>query len=262
MQKHSNKFCSFSFPSLLLTLLFATLFTTTSVHIAMAAQTGPPGTWIGTTTTTANVRSGPYTTAYIVKTLHTHTRVAVYATVVGQVVWGGISHWYLISNPGSSLEYIYAGLVTRGSSINTTLSVTGKRIVINLSQQWLYAFDRGKEVFNSPVTTGQPGMDTPTGTYHVFSKLSPTTFYSPLPPSSPYYYAPTFINYALAFRDGGYFIHDATWRSDFGPHTNARHYDHVYGWETGSHGCVNLPINTMAWLYSWTPIGTTVQITT
>ncbi len=263
MQKALNKFCSSHFLPLFLALLFAILFIAMCVHTVTAAQTGPPDTWMGTTTTASNIRSAPDTAAYILNTLHAHTPVIVYATVDGQAVWGGIANWYLISGPGSSLQYIYAGLVTRNSPMNSsaTIYASSKRIVINLSQQWLYAFDDGKKVYNAPVTTGQPGMETPTGTYHIFSKLSPTTFYSPLPPGSAYYYAPTFINYALGFREGGYFLHDATWRSDFGPHTNTRHYDHIYGWETGSHGCVNLPLSKMAWLYNWTPIGTTVQIT-
>jgi len=231
------------------------------VQSVTAEQTEPPGTWIGTTTTSANIRSGPNMTGRVVKTLPAHTAVTVYATVASEVIWGGISDWYLISRPGSALQYIYAGLVIRNSPMSPIVYATDQRIVIDLSRQWLYAFDNDVEVYNAPVTTGQPGMDTPTGTYQIFSKLSPTTFYSPSPPSSPYYYAPTFINYALAFREGGYFIHDATWRSDFGLNTNTQHYDHIYGWETGSHGCVNLPLNSMAWLYSWASIGTTVQIT-
>ncbi len=256
MQKIFNKLCS----STLLSLLLLLLFTATSAHTVMAAQTGPPGTWIGTTTANSNIRSSPNTESYVMKTLRAHTPVVVYATVAGQIIWGGIADWCLISRPGSALQYIYAGLITRNSPINHVVYATNKRIVINLSQQWLYAFDNGVEVYKAPVTTGQPGMDTPGGTYEVFSKLSPTTFYSPSPPGSPYYYAPTFINYALAFREGGYFIHDATWRSDFGLHTNTRHFDHVYGWETGSHGCVNLSLNNMAWLYNWASIGTKVQI--
>ena len=61
-----------------------------------------------------------------------------------------------------------------------------------------------------------------------------------------------------ALRDGvprgGFFIHDAPWEpsTGFGP-----------GSQNGldaSHGCVHIPTPTMAWLYSWSPIGTTVII--
>jgi lipoprotein-anchoring transpeptidase ErfK/SrfK len=56
----------------------------------------------------------------------------------------------------------------------------------------------------------------------------------------------------MEFLGGGFFIHDAPWEpaSDFGP-----------GSENGvdaSHGCVHMPTPTMAWLYGWSPIGTTV----
>jgi lipoprotein-anchoring transpeptidase ErfK/SrfK len=28
-----------------------------------------------------------------------------------------------------------------------------------------------------------------------------------------------------------------------------------------SHGCINLPLNSAAWLYGWAPPGTPVQVT-
>jgi lipoprotein-anchoring transpeptidase ErfK/SrfK len=124
----------------------------------------------------------------------------------------------------------------------------------------MYVFQNGVEVYNAAVMTGRPALPTPTGTYHVFAKLSPTTFYSPWPPGSPYWYPPTHINYALKWRAGGYFLHDSWWHTVYGPGTNRWHYDPVYGWQWGSHGCVAMPLKVAAWLYNWAPIGTTVQI--
>jgi L,D-transpeptidase catalytic domain len=149
----------------------------------------------------------------------------------------------------------YASYVNR-----ETPSAQGKEIVVNLSQQRLYAFQDGTQVYSAAVMTGRPALPTPTGTYHVFAKLSPTTFYSPWPPSSPYWYAPTHINYALEWGVGGYFLHDSWWHSVYGPGTNDWHYDPVDGWQWGTHGCVAMPLNVAAWLYGWAPIGTTVQI--
>jgi hypothetical protein len=108
--------------------------------------------------------------------------------------------------------------------------------------------------------SGRPQLPTPIGTFHVFAKLSPTTFYSPFPKSSPYWYAPTHINYALEFLAGGFFLHDSWWHSVYGPGTNGWHYDPRFGWQWGSHGCVAMPISAAAWLYNWAPIGTTVEI--
>ncbi len=136
----------------------------------------------------------------------------------------------------------------------------GKVIVVSLSHQWLYAYQSGVEVFNAAVMTGRPELPTPLGTYHVFAKLSPTTFYSRWPPGSPFYYPPTHINYALAWRAGGFFLHDSYWHSVYGPGTNRWHHDPVFGWQDGTHGCVAMPLGAAAWLYRWAPIGTTVRI--
>ena len=136
----------------------------------------------------------------------------------------------------------------------------GKVIVVSLSHSWLYAYQNGKEVFNAAVITGRSALPTPLGTYHVFAKLHPTTFYSPWPYGSPYWYAPTFINFALEFKAGGYFLHDTWWHTVYGPGTNNWHYDPQYGWQWGTHGCVGMPYSAAAWLYNWAPIGTTVVI--
>lgn len=218
-------------------------------------------TWTGVTTNWANVRTGPGTNYAISSVDPPNTSVTVYATVTGQVVWGGISNWYRISSSGSL--YIYGGLVAASTPApggGGSPSPTGKEIVVSLSHQWLYAYQNGKEVFNSAVITGRPALPTPTGTYHVFAKYSPTTFYSPWPVGSPYYYVPTHINYALEWLAGGYFLHDSYWHTVYGPGMNGWHYDPVYGWQWGSHGCVSMPLNAAAWLYNWAPIGTTVQI--
>jgi lipoprotein-anchoring transpeptidase ErfK/SrfK len=55
----------------------------------------------------------------------------------------------------------------------------------------------------------------------------------------------------MEFIGGGYFIHDAPWRSWYGPGAN------LYN---GTHGCVNVPYGPMATLWSWAPIGTTVVV--
>ncbi len=146
------------------------------------------------------------------------------------------------------------------SAENAHASTAGKIIVVSLSQGQLSAYDNGDLVYTSLIVSGRPGLETPTGTYHVFAKLSPTIFRSPWPPSSPYYYAPTYINFALEFKAGGYFLHDSWWHTAYGPGTNGWHLDPVYGWQYGSHGCVSMPLSAARWLYNWAPIGATVQI--
>jgi lipoprotein-anchoring transpeptidase ErfK/SrfK len=134
----------------------------------------------------------------------------------------------------------------------------GKRITISLSRQRLRAWEGNRVVLVTPVTTGNASLPTPAGWFHVFAKRSPYTFISPWPPGSAYYYPPSTVSYALEFLSGGYFIHDAPWRSVFGRGSNSGTAPGTnYG---GTHGCVNVPYNAARFLYFWAPLGTPVHI--
>ena len=166
-----------------------------------------------------------------------------------------------------STSFFTAPANASAHSVRTTVSSTkiyrkswGKVIVVSLSQQWLYAYKNGQQVFDTAVLTGQPALPTPLGIYHIFSKRSPVTFHSPFPRKSRFWYPPTHINYALEFRAGGYYLHDSWWHTVYGAGTDRKHYDPVYGWQEGSHGCVSMPLSAAAWLYKWAPLGTTVKI--
>ncbi|MGP8248989.1 MAG: L,D-transpeptidase, partial [Candidatus Dormibacteria bacterium] len=135
-------------------------------------------------------------------------------------------------------------------------SIVGKSIYVSISLEEMIFYDNGCVVNATPVTTGRPQLPTPTGTFSIFLKEGPVEFISGYPTSSPYYYAPVMIQYAMEFLSGGYFIHNAPWEAtdDYGPGSQ---YDNVIA----SHGCVHTPLATMAWAYSWTPVGTPVVIT-
>ncbi len=134
----------------------------------------------------------------------------------------------------------------------------GHHIVVSLSRQALYAYNGSKLVWQSLVTTGNPALPTPTGHFTIFAKFHPFEFVSPWPPSSPYYYPPSWVSYAMEFQNQGYFIHDAPWRTHFGPGSNGPGKPGTnYG---GTHGCVNTPLKTAHFLFSWAPIGTPVDI--
>ncbi len=137
----------------------------------------------------------------------------------------------------------------------------GQVILVSLSQQWLWAFQDGRLVFATPVATGREHLRTPAGLYQVMSKSANVVFHSPWPVGSPYYYTPEHINYALLFRAGGFYIHDAPWREVFGPGSESLHFTPSGGVETGSHGCVNVPTLAGNWLYHWARVGATIQIT-
>jgi lipoprotein-anchoring transpeptidase ErfK/SrfK len=127
----------------------------------------------------------------------------------------------------------------------------GKVIVISLSRQVLTAYQDGNAILTTFVATGRPQLPTPPGVYHIFARYSPYKMISPWPYSSPWWYPPSWTNFAMEFIGGGYFIHDAPWRSWYGPGAN------LYN---GTHGCVNVPYSPMATLWNWAPIGTTVVV--
>jgi len=139
-------------------------------------------------------------------------------------------------------------------------NIGGQVILVSISQEWLWAYDNRSLVIATPVTTGMPQLPTPQGVFHLMAKESNVEFYSPWPYGSPYYYTPEHINYAMLFQAGGYYLHDAPWRHLFGPGTNVPHTDPDGTYETGSHGCVNMPTPAAAALFGWIGYGVTIVI--
>lgn len=133
-------------------------------------------------------------------------------------------------------------------------------IVVSIGEQRLTAYVNGQPKMTTLVTTGMPDLYTPEQVYHIIGRVADIPFISPWPKGSPYYYAPLHVNYGLQLTASGIYLHDATWRSEFGPGTNVPHNDPVYGQETGSHGCVELPLSTMKWLYNWAENGIVVDV--
>jgi lipoprotein-anchoring transpeptidase ErfK/SrfK len=136
-----------------------------------------------------------------------------------------------------------------------------KTIVVSISKQWLWAYEDDKSVFDTAVATGQPGLDTPLGTYSIHSKQSPKGFHSPWLPEDPNWYPDFTAQYAMYFRDGGYYFHDYAARQIYGPGSNVPHTLADGTTETGTHGCVNVPLGMMQKLYQWAYVGTIVKIT-
>lgn len=137
--------------------------------------------------------------------------------------------------------------------------VPSKRIVVSLSQQKLDAYEDDRVVLETPVTTGGPYLPTPVGTFSVMRKYSPYLFRSPWPQGSPFWYADAVANTAMQFAAGGYFLHDAPWRRVFGPGSNAQ-YGTPGGDYTGTHGCVNVPLQAELRIFAWADVGVPVLV--
>jgi lipoprotein-anchoring transpeptidase ErfK/SrfK len=210
---------------------------------------------------TANIRSIPYTSGTILDTVAAGQSLTAYGTVDGEILSAG-AVWYRVSAQESAPEYIYSELVNTTKPVQVDNSGgAGKVIKVNLTTQHIDAYDNGTLVHDNLITSGQPNLMTPTGTFQIISKLHPTIFTSPWGPDSPYYYAPLHINYALGFQGTLLFLHDATWRGDdFGPGTQVPHTAADGTQMTGSHGCVEMSTTNSEWFYNWATIGTPLII--
>lgn len=130
-------------------------------------------------------------------------------------------------------------------AIQPTRPTGAKRIEVNLSSQWLYAYEGDLLVFDAPVSTGRDGWETPAGSFQIYSKLRTQTMRGSARGEE--WEVPD-VPHVMYFRHGGFAIHGTYWHNTFG--TGARL----------SHGCVNLPLDAAAWLYEWAPIGTPVNV--
>jgi len=147
-----------------------------------------------------------------------------------------------------------AGLVANGHAAQ---AAPAKRITISIVRERLRAWEGNRVVLETPVTTGNPALPTPTGHYAIYAKYSPYEMISPWPPGSPYWYPPSWMSFAMEFARG-YFIHDAPWRTKFGKGSDG---PGTPGTNTGgTHGCVNVPYNAERFLFGWAPFGTPVHI--
>jgi hypothetical protein len=180
------------------------------------------------------------------------------------VSWDGRDQKGVLVQPGNytMIVYLTDTLGNVGDGYYSGLTVNYRRIVVHLSTQSMDVYDGSTLLRSTLVTTGNNMLPTPVGIWHIGAKFHPYTFLSPWKKGSVYYYPPSKVNYALYFHSGGYFIHDAPWRTVYGPGTNNQPGPPGAGEYSGTHGCVNVPIPFEQWLYHWAQIGTVVQVKT
>ena len=164
------------------------------------------------------------------------------------------------TNEAAALAELEARDVLARVRADYAKTVPSKFVLVSTENQSAQMYQDGRVVYSTPVTTGGPELPTDHGVFHIYEKISPFVFHSPWPPDSPYYYAPTPVQYWMPF-DGGEGLHDASWRSNFGPGSNVAPTD-LGGGRTilGTHGCVNLPNDAAGFVWNWAPLGTTVVV--
>jgi lipoprotein-anchoring transpeptidase ErfK/SrfK len=164
------------------------------------------------------------------------------------------------ADTAAALDQVTGGLQAQDQVLQQAMQaeLPAKAITISLQEQVVRAYEHGRQVFWTYVTTGRPGLETDPGHFQVYWKVTPWTMHSPWPKGSAYWYPDTPVKMVMWF-NGGAGIHDASWRYYYGPGTEYPHYD-PWGASNGTHGCVNVPYSNMLWLWNWTPEGTPVIV--
>ena len=131
-------------------------------------------------------------------------------------------------------------------------NLPGKAILMQHDAQQLWAYENGKEVRSTPITTGRPALPTDIGPMKVLSKSHPYKMHSPWPKGSPYWYPDAMVQYVVWFTNTGEGLHDAYWQGCcWGP--GSENNENI-----ASHGCIHVPIDTETWLFNWASVGTPV----
>lgn len=202
-----------------------------------------------------NVRSGPGEEYSVVARLRTGVVLRVAETVIhGDQAWykikfeDGVRYperitgdWYVAAS--------YVQLTTdKGDELLTSdnNNATAKRIVVDLSEEVLYAYDGDVLFMKEFISTGLEFTPTPRGTFTVFKKTPSRYMQGPVPDVSDQYFDLPGVPWDLYFSHEGAVIHGAYWHDNFG--------------KPWSHGCVNLPVQKAKELYQWTDIGTSVVV--
>ena len=204
--------------------------------------------------TCVRMRSGPGTQYSVV--LHLRTGVVL---KVESIVQGDGQTWYKISTNEDiayperikSGWYVAASnvkLFTDVGDLETTAGInasSSKQIVVDLSQELLYAYDGNNLFMVEPISTGLELTPTITGTFYIFKKTPSRYMQGPTPGSTQLFDLPG-VPWDLYFTISGDVIHGAYWHDKFG--------------QPWSHGCVNLPPDQAKELYAWADLGTPVTV--
>lgn len=107
----------------------------------------------------------------------------------------------------------------------------------DLSNQHLYLYSKGELVFETDFVSGAmnatPDCVSPAGVFDITYKTTNAVLRGGDYEQYVYYWMPFFGNYGM---------HDATWRTEFGGSIFL---------EEGSHGCLNLPLDSAATIYNY-----------
>ncbi len=162
----------------------------------------------------------------------------------------GADLWYQIDDemkpglyfvPGRDLRVVSQEEFT---ALSPDVAPGDKKLVVNLREQRVHAYEKDTEVFTSRTATGAVFKDlgdkgdfqTPTGTYHVYRKTPTQHMYGGAAGDSDYFDLPG-IPWVSYFITTGIAFHGTYWHNDYGVQR--------------SHGCVNVPCASAKWIWRW-----------
>jgi hypothetical protein len=114
-----------------------------------------------------------------------------------------------------------------------THSFADKEMIIDLTEQRIYAIEDGEVVIESRVSTGKKGYDTPAGNFKILEKQVhhiSNIYNLPMP------FMMRLTNYGVAIHQG--YVPDYP----------------------ASHGCIRVPRDYAGEIFDWAPVGTPVYI--
>lgn len=131
-------------------------------------------------------------------------------------------------------------------NVVTDPAMETKWILVDISEQTLYAYDGEVLFMKQTVSTGLELTPTSVGVFSIHRKTPSRYMQGPTPGQSNQFYDLPGVPWDMYFSNDGSVIHGAYWHNNFG--------------RQWSHGCVNLPLDKARELYEWTPVGTPVVI--
>lgn len=176
-------------------------------------------------TTGLNLRTQPNTECEIVKELETYEAVRVLEDY---------GDWYLVMTNEHELGFV---------NKQYTKELNNLFVEVDKSKQILYIYFNNELILTTKVVTGKDSTPSDTGLFKIYSKETDTYLTDVRTYNS-------HVNYWMPY-NGGEGLHDATWKKEFG--TEAYH-------TSGSHGCINLPLDIAKLIYGTVEVGTKVLV--
>ena len=140
-------------------------------------------------------------------------------------------------------------IYSTGGIANAKDDIGGTYIEVDISHQMMYFYVDGEPVVSTNVVTGQPGSPTIPGANAVNEMLTNTNLTGYNPFLKVNYSVP--VQYWIRFDNNSQGIHDASWQWNFGGDT------HLW---SGSLGCVNTPLEDIAYIFEKVDYGTPVVV--